>query len=137
MIYKNQATIFRQTFIYLLVIYTPICISIQDIQDSLFLDQEQGDLIQLGIRILKYIYTPLSRIYRTPYSWIKSRGILCSQGSGSSNIYKYTFIQDIQDSLFLDQEQGGYYATRDQDPQIVLRLKDDHVRFKGLFLFGL
>ncbi|XP_023343873.1 spermatogenesis-associated protein 20 [Eurytemora carolleeae] len=48
-------------------------VKLQDIQDSLFLDQEQGDLIQLGIRILKYIYTPLSRIYRTPYSWIKSR----------------------------------------------------------------
>merc|ERR1719391_1426700 len=35
-------------------------------------------------------------------------------------------LQEIQDELFLDKDKGGYFASREGDPQIVLRLKDDH-----------
>jgi len=35
-------------------------------------------------------------------------------------------LQGIQDDLFHDGEKGGYFATQQGDPHIVLRLKDDH-----------
>merc|ERR1711962_1038493 len=34
-------------------------------------------------------------------------------------------LQETQDSLFLDKEKGGYFASREGDPEIILRLKDD------------
>merc|ERR550519_229168 len=34
-------------------------------------------------------------------------------------------LQKTQDNLFLDKAQGGYFASREGDPEIVLRLKDD------------
>ncbi|KAI4503518.1 hypothetical protein M0802_001740 [Mischocyttarus mexicanus] len=35
-------------------------------------------------------------------------------------------LQDIQDELFWDNTNGGYYSTTKDDPTIILRLKDDH-----------
>jgi len=34
-------------------------------------------------------------------------------------------VQAVQDQLFLDQDKGGYFASKAGDPEIVLRLKDD------------
>ena len=34
-------------------------------------------------------------------------------------------LQKVQDNLFLDKEQGGYFASREGDPEVLLRLKDD------------
>ena len=34
-------------------------------------------------------------------------------------------VQSSQDALFLDHEKGGYFASKEGDPEIVLRLKDD------------
>lgn len=34
-------------------------------------------------------------------------------------------VQTAQDLLFLDQDKGGYFASKAGDPEIVLRLKDD------------
>ena len=34
-------------------------------------------------------------------------------------------LQEIQDELFLDEEKGGYFTSREGDEEIVLRLKDD------------
>jgi len=34
-------------------------------------------------------------------------------------------LQKMQDTLFLDKEQGGYFASREGDPEVLLRLKDD------------
>ncbi|XP_015190002.1 PREDICTED: spermatogenesis-associated protein 20 isoform X1 [Polistes dominula] len=35
-------------------------------------------------------------------------------------------LQDIQDELFWDTTNGGYYSTTKDDPTIILRLRDDH-----------
>jgi len=35
-------------------------------------------------------------------------------------------LQGTQDNLFLDKQNGGYFATREGDSQIIARLKDDH-----------
>ncbi|XP_043686804.1 spermatogenesis-associated protein 20 isoform X1 [Vespula pensylvanica] len=35
-------------------------------------------------------------------------------------------LQDIQDELFWDATNGGYYSTTKDDPTIILRLRDDH-----------
>ncbi|KAK2585832.1 hypothetical protein KPH14_010427 [Odynerus spinipes] len=35
-------------------------------------------------------------------------------------------LQDIQDELFWDTANGGYFSTTKDDPTIILRLKDDH-----------
>merc|ERR1719180_420559 len=34
-------------------------------------------------------------------------------------------LQKMQDTLFLDREQGGYFASREGDDEVLLRLKDD------------
>jgi len=34
-------------------------------------------------------------------------------------------VQEVQDELFLDRENGGYFTSRQGDPEIVIRLKDD------------
>merc|ERR1712126_21400 len=34
-------------------------------------------------------------------------------------------LQDVQDRLFLDRDKGGYFSSKEGDPEIVLRLKDD------------
>ena len=51
----------------------------------------------------------------------------CIVYTGCLGVHK-VLLKGSQDTLFSDPELGGYFATRDQDPQIVLRLKDDHVR---------
>ncbi|CAN6693799.1 unnamed protein product [Malus baccata var. baccata] len=37
-----------------------------------------------------------------------------------------TELQDTQDELFLDREGGGYFNTPGEDPNILLRVKEDH-----------
>jgi uncharacterized protein YyaL (SSP411 family) len=43
-------------------------------------------------------------------------------------------LQRKQDDLFLDQERGGYFTSREGDEFIVIRLKEDQVRL-GLVFF--
>nr|XP_033337553.1 spermatogenesis-associated protein 20 isoform X3 [Megalopta genalis] len=35
-------------------------------------------------------------------------------------------LQDIQDELFWDETNGGYFSTTSSDPAVILRLKEDH-----------
>ena len=36
-------------------------------------------------------------------------------------------LQELQDNLFLDKSEGGYFAAEEGASDIVIRLKDDHV----------
>lgn len=45
-------------------------------------------------------------------------------------------LQDVQDKLFWDSENGGYFSTTLEDQSVILRLKDGTLIFNYIYLFS-